>query len=51
MMPSTGAPVGSPGVIPGGTYPAGMAPAPGYNNMPAYNGQPGGGPGQPFIGN
>jgi hypothetical protein len=54
MMPNTGAPIGSPigspAVMPGGSYPAGMTPNPGYNNMPAYNGQPGGGPGQPFIG-
>ena len=54
MMPNTGAPIGSPtgspGVMPGGINPAGMAPIPGYNNMPAYNVQPGGGPGQPFIG-
>ncbi len=50
MMPNTGAPIGSPGLMPGAVNPAGMAPNPGYNNMPAYNGQPGGGPGQPFIG-
>lgn len=50
MMPNTGAPIGSPGVMQGGTYPAGMVPNPGYNNMPGYSGQPVGGPGQPFIG-
>lgn len=45
-----GAPIGSPGVMPNAPLPAGMAPMPGYNNMPAYNGQLGGGPGQPFVG-
>ncbi|MCU0712537.1 MAG: hypothetical protein MUC43_10800 [Pirellula sp.] len=50
MMPNTGAPIGSPGVMPGGTFPTGMGAPPGYNNMPGYNSQPVGGPGQPFIG-
>lgn len=50
MVPNTGAPIGSPVGAPVGGYPAGVAPVPGYNNVPAYNGQPTGGPGQPFIG-
>jgi hypothetical protein len=50
MMPNTGAPIGSPVGAPVGAYPPGMAPIPGYNNMPGYSGQGAGGPGQPFIG-
>ena len=55
MVPTPGAPAGSPGLMPGGVmpgtnYPTGMAPPPGYNNVPTFNSGSGSGPGQPFIG-
>jgi hypothetical protein len=50
QVPGTFQPAGVPPVVPGPGYPAGMAPIQGYTMPPGFNGQPVGGPGQPFIG-